>query len=107
MEESAFGKIIQATETTRLSRRTPQAGENLTSPTLVEDGYNGKPVVRFNGTSDGMQFPFDNLDQTAEATGVRAASFQQIRPFRYDGRRTISRCFISMSTALAGASFLS
>ena len=59
--------------------QNPQAGENLTSPTLVEDGYNGKPVVRFNGTSDGMQFPFDNLDQTAEATVVIVSSSKSDR----------------------------
>ena len=51
----------------------------MTSPTLVEDGYNGKPVVRFNGTSDGMQFPFDNLDQTAEATVVIVSSSKSDR----------------------------
>ena len=50
--------------------QNPQEGETVTAPQLIEDGYYGKPVVRFNGSSDGMQFPFGNIDQSEEITVV-------------------------------------
>ena len=54
--------------------QNPQEGETVTAPQLIEDGYAGKPVVRFNGSSDGMQFPFDNIDQSSEITVVIVSS---------------------------------
>ena len=65
--------------------QNPQDGENLTTPELAENGYNGKPVVRFNGTSDGMQFPFGNIDKTSEATVVIISSSKSDKEETYGG----------------------
>lgn len=47
-----------------------QQDETLTAPVLAEDAYNGKPAVRFNGSSDGLQFPFGGIDGESEGTVV-------------------------------------
>lgn len=47
-----------------------QPGETLTAPVLAEDACNGKAAVRFNGSSDGLQFPFGGMDGEKEGTVV-------------------------------------
>ncbi len=53
-----------------------QPNETVTSPKVIEDLYNGKPAVRFNGSSDGMQFPFAGLNNQSEATVVLVSANQ-------------------------------